>query len=123
MWLFVAITLTNVVVMATLPVEFADLLNRPMAAIHSIISTRIVLNLREVLGNSSEVLSGGQTFSHDIVHSLRFAERELEMSVDGHAIEDGRRSRSVLELSPRNSGNKEQERLQAKEEIHAADFP
>ncbi|KAH8822728.1 hypothetical protein DL96DRAFT_1683770 [Flagelloscypha sp. PMI_526] len=92
-------------------------------AIHSIISTRIVLNLREVLGNSSEVLSGGQTFSHDIVHSLRFAERELEMSVDGHAIEDGRRSRSVLELSPRNSGNKEQERLQAKEEIHAADFP
>jgi len=58
-----SITLANVVVMAALPIDYADLLDRLQATIHSIVSTRIIFHLRQQFEASLEPTTRPHTLS------------------------------------------------------------
>jgi len=65
-----SITLANVLVMALLPIDYADLLDRLQATIHSIVSTRIIFHLRQQF--QAGLVMGATTRANAATMSLHF---------------------------------------------------
>ncbi|KAF7367274.1 hypothetical protein MSAN_00789400 [Mycena sanguinolenta] len=83
-----SITLANVLVAALLPIDYADLLDRLQAAIHSIVSTRIIFHLRQQF--RADLDMGATTRANAVSMSLHFTPGDSGATQESHELSDSR---------------------------------